>query len=86
LRVRFLGQYKDEYLHQFYERVYDKYQQELHLKFEPFFEELLKCFQPDKREELEPELFEFDIMNNIDPPLIVIPMHKLVITYQALAN
>jgi uncharacterized protein YlbG (UPF0298 family) len=65
LRVRFLGQYKDEYLHQFYERVYDKYQKELHLKFEPFFEELLKCFQPEKREEFDPELFEFDIMNNI---------------------
>jgi len=65
LRSRFLGQYKDEYLNHIYEIVYDKYQKELHLKFEPFFEELLQCFRPEKREELEPELFEFDIMNNI---------------------
>ena len=65
LRSRFLGQYKDEYLNHIYEIVYDKYLNELHLKFEPFFEELLLCFRPDKREELEPELFEFDFMNNI---------------------
>jgi hypothetical protein len=65
LRSRFLGQYKDEYLNHIYEIVYDKYQEELLLKFDPFYKELLECLQPEKREEIEKNLFEFDFMNNL---------------------
>lgn len=65
LRVRFLSLFKDEFLYHFFEMIYDKYERELHLKFKPFSEELLQCFQLEKREEIEQELFEFDFMNNI---------------------
>ena len=52
LRSRFLSQYKNEYLYHLYEIVYDKYLQELELKFEPYYNELVACFDPEKKEGL----------------------------------
>ena len=65
LRTRFLGQYIEEYLHHFFELIYDKYQEELLFQFKPYYEELLETFKPEKREEIEMNLFEYDFMNNI---------------------
>ncbi|MCZ6704072.1 MAG: hypothetical protein O6940_13665 [Ignavibacteria bacterium] len=65
LRTRFLDQFKEEYLYELFEMIYDKYQEEFLLIFNPFYDELLNCLQPKKREEIDRNLFEYDFMNNI---------------------
>lgn len=65
LRSQFLDQFKDEYLFDIFKMIYEHYQKELLLKFEPFYEELLKCFEAERQQEIERNLFELDFMMSI---------------------
>lgn len=65
LKEIFMEVHKNEFYYNLLNDIYDIYEKEFLIQFGDFYTQLLKTYDPNKKENIEEELFKYDVMQNI---------------------
>ncbi len=65
LKKIFLYAHRNEFYYRILENIYDIYEEEFIILFNEFYNDLINTFDPKKKEGIEENLFQYDLMQNV---------------------